>query len=102
MAEHNKLVLDGTKIAWHQERLEQWRRGERFAPITIDMALTILQQKKIQRLLVLLLIAALCITAAVLWFGFLAQQPVAGFRAHIKSRDADGAGKENLSPLAFN
>jgi len=40
MSEKNKLILDGTKIAWHQERLEQWKKGERFAPITIDMALT--------------------------------------------------------------
>lgn len=35
-----KLILDGTKIAWHQERIEAWERGERIAPITIDMALT--------------------------------------------------------------
>ena len=34
------LILDGTKIAWHQERFEAWKRGERIAPITIDMALT--------------------------------------------------------------
>lgn len=34
------LVLDGTKIAWHKERLEAWLSGERIAPITIDMALT--------------------------------------------------------------
>lgn len=38
--EHQKLILDGTKIAWHQERIEAWSRGERIAPITIDMALT--------------------------------------------------------------
>ena len=37
---HTQLILDGTKIAYHQERLEKWKRGERFAPITIDMALT--------------------------------------------------------------
>ncbi|MDD5679115.1 MAG: radical SAM protein [Kiritimatiellae bacterium] len=36
----NNYVLDGTKIAWHQERLDKWKKGERFAPITIDMALT--------------------------------------------------------------
>ncbi len=36
----SKLVLDGTKIVWHQERLEAWKHGERFAPITIDMSLT--------------------------------------------------------------
>ena len=32
--------LDCTKIAWHQERLGMWMRGEKFAPITIDIALT--------------------------------------------------------------
>jgi len=36
----SKLELDGSKIAWHQDRLKQWIAGERFAPITIDMALT--------------------------------------------------------------
>lgn len=35
-----KLILDASKILWHQDRLEAWKRGERFAPITIDMALT--------------------------------------------------------------
>lgn len=35
-----KIILDGSKILWHQERLEAWKRGERFAPITIDMALS--------------------------------------------------------------
>ncbi|MCX5785046.1 MAG: radical SAM protein [Elusimicrobia bacterium] len=35
-----KLILDGSKILWHQDRLEAWRNGKRFAPITIDMALT--------------------------------------------------------------
>lgn len=38
--EHTKLILDGTKIAWHQDRIKAWERGERIAPITIDMALT--------------------------------------------------------------
>jgi MoaA/NifB/PqqE/SkfB family radical SAM enzyme len=33
-------TLDGTKVAWHSERLAAWDRGERIAPITIDMALT--------------------------------------------------------------
>jgi MoaA/NifB/PqqE/SkfB family radical SAM enzyme len=36
----NKLILDGTKIGWHLERVQAWERGERIAPITIDMALT--------------------------------------------------------------
>lgn len=35
-----KWLLDHTKIAWHQDRIKAWERGERFAPITIDMALT--------------------------------------------------------------
>lgn len=40
MNKNNKFILDGTKIAWHKERIEQWKQGERIAPITIDMALT--------------------------------------------------------------
>jgi MoaA/NifB/PqqE/SkfB family radical SAM enzyme len=36
----NGLILDGTKVAWHQERVAAWLKGERIAPITIDMALT--------------------------------------------------------------
>ena len=40
MEEHNNLILDGTKIAWHLDRVEKWQHGERIAPITIDMALT--------------------------------------------------------------
>lgn len=39
-ADFQQLILDGTKIQWHQERIEAWERGERIAPITIDMALT--------------------------------------------------------------
>ena len=38
--QHTSLILDGTKIAWHQDRVKAWERGERIAPITIDMALT--------------------------------------------------------------
>ena len=38
--ENPELILDGTKISWHQERISAWERGERIAPITIDMALT--------------------------------------------------------------
>ena len=40
MTEHTRLILDGTKIAWHLDRVQAWERGERIAPITIDMALT--------------------------------------------------------------
>ena len=36
----DELILDGTKIKWHKERIKKWERGERIAPITIDMALT--------------------------------------------------------------
>lgn len=34
------LILDGHKLMWHKERLNQWLKGERIAPITIDCALT--------------------------------------------------------------
>lgn len=40
MTDHTELILDGTKIAWHMDRVRAWERGERIAPITIDMALT--------------------------------------------------------------
>jgi MoaA/NifB/PqqE/SkfB family radical SAM enzyme len=36
---HN-LQLDGTKIAWYRDRVEAWARGERIAPITMDVAWT--------------------------------------------------------------
>ena len=36
----DKIILDGHKLAWHQERVAAWLRGERIAPITIDCALT--------------------------------------------------------------
>ena len=36
----NKLILDGQKLNWHKDRVDAWLRGERIAPITIDMALT--------------------------------------------------------------
>lgn len=35
-----KLILDGCKLKWHEDRVNQWLRGERIAPITIDCALT--------------------------------------------------------------
>lgn len=40
MTEKEKIILDGHKLMWHKERVEAWLRGERIAPITIDMALT--------------------------------------------------------------
>ena len=27
-----KLILDDTKIGWHLDRVEKWKRGEKFAP----------------------------------------------------------------------
>ena len=33
-------VMDTHKLSHHIDRVEQWRRGERIAPVTIDMALT--------------------------------------------------------------
>jgi len=39
-AEVYSLQLDGTKIAWYRNRVEAWRRGERIAPITMDVAWT--------------------------------------------------------------
>ena len=35
-----KLIIDGTKVGWHRERVEAWHRGERIAPITMDVAWT--------------------------------------------------------------
>ena len=40
MTDHAELILDGTKMSWHLDRVRAWERGERIAPITIDMALT--------------------------------------------------------------
>lgn len=39
-ADLQKLILDGTKIQWHEDRIKAWERGEKIAPITIDMSLT--------------------------------------------------------------
>ena len=38
--DNKDLILDGTKIAWHEDRIEKWKSGERFAPVTVDIALT--------------------------------------------------------------
>ncbi len=35
-----ELILDGTKIAWHEDRVKLWEQGKRFAPVTVDIALT--------------------------------------------------------------
>ena len=36
----NDYVLDGTKIGWWPERVQAWERGERIAPVTMDVAWT--------------------------------------------------------------
>ena len=36
----DNLILDGHKLPWHMDRVRAWERGERIAPVTIDMALT--------------------------------------------------------------
>lgn len=39
--EKQKLILDGSKVLYHQDRIKQWDYGNgRVAPITIDCALT--------------------------------------------------------------
>ena len=36
----SQLIIDGTKIGWWKERVLAWDRGERIAPITMDVAWT--------------------------------------------------------------
>lgn len=36
----DRIILDGHKLQWHQERIHAWQVGERIAPITIDCSLT--------------------------------------------------------------
>lgn len=38
--EPSKLILDGSKLLWHKDRIEKWKNGEKIAPLTIDCALT--------------------------------------------------------------
>jgi hypothetical protein len=35
-----ELVLDGTKVMWWRDRVEAWERGEKIAPVTMDVAWT--------------------------------------------------------------
>ena len=37
---NSKLIIDGTKIGWYRDRVEAWSRGERVAPVTMDVAWT--------------------------------------------------------------
>jgi MoaA/NifB/PqqE/SkfB family radical SAM enzyme len=34
------LVLDGTKVGWWADRVNAWKRGEKIAPVTMDVAWT--------------------------------------------------------------
>jgi MoaA/NifB/PqqE/SkfB family radical SAM enzyme len=40
IASPDELVLDGTKVGWYPERIAAWDRGEKIAPITMDVAWT--------------------------------------------------------------
>jgi MoaA/NifB/PqqE/SkfB family radical SAM enzyme len=35
-----QLILDSHKLAYHTDRIQAWESGERFAPVSVDMALT--------------------------------------------------------------
>lgn len=35
-----RLVIDGTRVGWHKDRIAAWERGEKIAPVTIDCAMT--------------------------------------------------------------
>lgn len=35
-----RLIIDGTKVGWWPERIAAWQRGERIAPVTMDVAMT--------------------------------------------------------------
>jgi len=37
---HQKIVLDGHKMIYHLDRVRDWLKGKRIAPITMDVALT--------------------------------------------------------------
>src|SRR5687768_3818878 len=34
------LILDSHKLSYHMDRVRAWEAGERFAPVSVDMALT--------------------------------------------------------------
>ncbi len=36
----HSYVLDGSKVGWYKDRIHAWERGEKVAPITIDVAWT--------------------------------------------------------------
>lgn len=38
--DESRLILDGSKILYHQDRLNDWMAGKRIAPLTIECAIT--------------------------------------------------------------
>lgn len=36
----DQLIIDGTRVGWHTDRIAAWERGERIPPVTIDCAMT--------------------------------------------------------------
>ncbi len=38
--ENDRIILDASKVLWHQERINEWLEGKKIAPITIDMSLS--------------------------------------------------------------
>ena len=38
--QNDKFLLDGNKMLWHQDRVEAFHNGERFAPVHIDQGLS--------------------------------------------------------------
>ena len=37
---NDRFLMDGNKMLWHLDRIEQWKSGEKFAPIHIDSGLS--------------------------------------------------------------
>ena len=40
VSKQDKFLMDGNKMLWHLDRFEQWKKGEKFAPIHIDAGLS--------------------------------------------------------------
>ena len=41
MKDFQDLILDGTKIGWHADRVKAWENGKRIDTVNIDISLTI-------------------------------------------------------------
>jgi MoaA/NifB/PqqE/SkfB family radical SAM enzyme len=40
MSDIHEYLLDGTKVGWWRDRVEAWQRGEKIAPVSMDVAWT--------------------------------------------------------------